>query len=275
MVVLTSTVVAAALIAFLYWAKSLLIPIVLAVFLTFVLSPAVTFLHRRGVWRIPAVIMVVFLTASILVGGLWLFTSEISNLLGELPKYSANITQKIKSLRQFTSGGVADGVEKMIRDVGQELKPKSAKPDGSHSEGSLSDGSLSDGPPSDGSPEARSKVVVVKPEAGAKSEATNWLSWLPSLLGSLMDLLGGMALALVLVLFMLARREDLRNRLIRLVGHGRVTVTTKAVDDAGQRISRFLLVQLIVNAVYGLTLRWACLPSGWNRLFCGAFSRRH
>jgi cell division inhibitor SulA len=67
-------------------------------------------------------------------------------------------------------------------------------------------------------------------------------------------LVGGLALALVLVVFMLLKRENLRNRLIRLIGHGRMTVTTKALDDAGQRISRFLVMQLIVNASFGLVL---------------------
>ena len=91
-------------------------------------------------------------------------------------------------------------------------------------------------------------AVVVQPDSPA------WLSRLPALLRPLVETLGGLALALVLVVFMLLKREDLRNRLIRLVGHGRMTVTTKAVDDAGQRISRFLLMQLIINASFGLVL---------------------
>ena len=77
---------------------------------------------------------------------------------------------------------------------------------------------------------------------------------LPALLRPAVDSLGGLALALVLVVFMLLKREDLRNRFIRLVGHGRMTVTTKAVDDAGQRISRYLLMQFIINGSYGLAL---------------------
>jgi hypothetical protein len=74
------------------------------------------------------------------------------------------------------------------------------------------------------------------------------------LLGPVAELLGCLGLTLVLVVFMLLKREDLRNRLIRLVGHGRITVTTKAVDDAGQRISRFLRMQFIINCGFGLTM---------------------
>src|SRR5207302_10878241 len=81
-----------------------------------------------------------------------------------------------------------------------------------------------------------------------------WLSRLPTLLGQVGESLGGLALALVLVVFMLLKREGLRNRLIRLVGHGRLAVTTRAVEDAGRRISRFLLMQVIINGCYGLAL---------------------
>ena len=108
-------------------------------------------------------------------------------------------------------------------------------------------------------------AVVVEPES------PTWLSRLPALLSPLLETLGGLALALVLVVFMLLKREDLRNRLIRLVGHGQITVTTKAVDDAGQRISRFLLMQLIING--GSVCRWAsgCWQSGVQYAFLWGF----
>ena len=87
----------------------------------------------------------------------------------------------------------------------------------------------------------------------------------------MVESLGGLALALVLVVFMLLKREDLRNRLIRLVGHGRLTVTTKAVDDAGQRISRFLLMQLIINAGFGLVLAVGLFLIGVPHAFLWGF----
>ena len=61
-------------------------------------------------------------------------------------------------------------------------------------------------------------------------------------------------LVIVLVIFMLIQREDLRNRLIRLVGYGRLTVTTRALEEAGQRISRYLLMQTIINSSFGLAV---------------------
>jgi predicted PurR-regulated permease PerM len=65
--------------------------------------------------------------------------------------------------------------------------------------------------------------------------------------------IGTFALAVVLVLFMLFKREDLRNRIVTLSGRANLAVTTKALDEAGQRIARYLLMQFIINVTYGLT----------------------
>ena len=70
---------------------------------------------------------------------------------------------------------------------------------------------------------------------------------------------------------MLLKREDLRNRLIRLVSHGQITVMTKALDDASQRISRFLLMQLIVNSAVGLAVCLGLLALGIEYAFLWGF----
>ena len=107
-----------------------------------------------------------------------------------------------------------------------------------------------------GSPEGedaqkRAATAAEKPTAVVlEPESPIWPARIPALLNSLLETLGGLALALVLVIFMLLKREDL-HRSIRVVSRGQITVMTKALDDAGQRISRFLLMQLIVNATVG------------------------
>ena len=78
----------------------------------------------------------------------------------------------------------------------------------------------------------------------------------------MVEALGGLFLASVLLVFILLKREDLRNRLIRLVGNGRITATTKALDDAAQRVSRYLLMQLIVNSTFGLAITLGLLAIG-------------
>ena len=161
---------------------------------------------------------------------------EVTSLVAKLPDYTDNIKGKIQSLRELGSG--SERLEKMIQDISGEWK--SSRP---------SKKTTANKPP--GVPAAaagKPPAVVVQPES------LPWLGRLPGFLGSVVESLGGLALALVLVVFMLLKREDLRNRLIRLVGHGRMTVTTKAVDDAGQRISRFLLMQFIINGSFGLAL---------------------
>jgi predicted PurR-regulated permease PerM len=239
LVVLAGTVVGVVVVSCLYWAQKVFIPVALAVFLTFLLAPLVSFLQRRHLRRTPSVALVVLLAALLLAGVVWLVTAEVTSLAGELPKYTENVKEKIRSLRKMGQGSVTERLEKMIQDITGEWQSQPASPEGEVADRSAGPGSAAPEKP---------PAVVVQPESPA------WLSRLPALLSPLAESLGSLALALVLVVFMLLKREGLRNRLIRLVGHGRLTVATKAVDDAGQRISRFLLMQLIINGSFGLVL---------------------
>jgi hypothetical protein len=86
----------------------------------------------------------------------------------------------------------------------------------------------------------------------AEESSTFWP--IPLAVGPMVERFAGAGLVIVLVIFMLIQREDLRNRLIRLVGYGRLTVTTRALEEAGQRISRYLLMQTIINSSFGLAV---------------------
>src|SRR5262249_40302883 len=114
--------------------------------------------------------------------------------------------------------------------------------------------------------ETKPASVVVEPP-----QTPQWITKLPSFLGSTFELMGQLPLAVVLAIFILVNREDRRNRFIRLVGHGRMTVTTKAVDDATQRISRYLLMQLIVNGTYGAALGTGLFLLGVHYAFLWGF----
>ena len=92
------------------------------------------------------------------------------------------------------------------------------------------------------------RQVVVQ----AEESTTFWP--LPLATAPMLERLAGGGLVIVLVVFMLIQRENLRNRLIRLVGYGRLTITTKALEEAGQRISRYLLMQSIINASFGIAV---------------------
>jgi predicted PurR-regulated permease PerM len=218
----------------LYWAQTVFIPLALAVFLTFLLAPLVTILQRRGLARLPSVLLVVLVAGLLLGGSAWVLTSEIAGLASDLPTYTENIREKVRSLRKLGHGSVVERLEKMIQDITGEWQSQPTPTD----QPALPAGAVSEKPP----------AVVVQ------AESPSWSSRLPTFLRSLAESLGGLALALVPVVFMLLKRENLRNRLIRLVGSGRMTVTTKAVEDAGQRISRYLFMQFIINVGYGLAL---------------------
>jgi predicted PurR-regulated permease PerM len=236
LLILTGTVVGVVVVTCLYWAQTIFIPVALAVFLTVLLAPLVAVLQRRGLRRLPSVLLVVMLAAAVLGGGVWLVTAQVTSLAGEVPQYTDNINVKVKLLRHLGQGSVTSRLEKMIQDITGEWNRPAVSPKGN-------------GPdkPAVAAPQKPTAVVL-------EPETPTWLTRIPAVLSSLLATLSSLALSLVLVVFMLLKREDLRNRLIRLVSQGQITVMTKALDDAGQRISRFLLMQLIVNATVGLSV---------------------
>jgi len=232
-VVLTYTVVSVVVIGCLYWAQSIFIPVALAVFLTFLLGPLATFLQRKGLGRVPSVLSVLALAIVLLGGLVWLATAQLTSLVAQLPQYDKNIHAKFEA--------VNERFEHFNRGLNRILSPRS---------------SATPEEPSEASPPARPTPVVVKPEAPP------WLSRLPQFLMPLAHILGGGGLALVLTGFMLLKREDLRNRLIHLAGQGKVTVATRALDEAGYRMSRFLIAQALISATAGASIGLGLLVIG-------------
>jgi predicted PurR-regulated permease PerM len=234
-IILAGTAIGVVVIAALYWAQTIFLPVALAVFLTFLLSPLVKTLQHWGVGRTPSVFLVVLLVACLLGGLGYVLTRQITRLGAELPKYSDNIRARVKAVREMTAG--AGGLDRLLREITSELTGKPAAQEDADTE-----------KPATAPDESPSPPVIVQPEG------MPWLARLPGYLGSVLESLGTFALAFVLVIFMLLKREDLRNRFLRLVGHGQMTYATRAVDEAAQRISRFLLTQLIINSCFGVAL---------------------
>jgi predicted PurR-regulated permease PerM len=223
--VMSATVVAATVAGILYFGRSILIPVALAVFLTFVLSPAVAWLHRRGFGRTSAVVVVVG-TAILLAAGIGaVVVQQVSSLSETLPARKDAILAKIHEAKTWVVGDGNSRFGQMIDEVVDVISPKPKPPTGQ--------------PPT--------PVVVDSPESSIWSRVLSIAS--PTL-----EILGTIAFAFVLTVFMLLKREDLRNRMIRLIGSGQVTHTTKAVDDASTRISRYLLTQLILNTAFGAVI---------------------
>ena len=204
----------------LYWAQAVLVPIALAVLLTFVLTPPVTWLER-WLGRVPAVLATVTLVFIVLGLAGWGLARQMDHLADDLPTYRANILAKIADVRGAGKGGSVEKLQETIEGIKTDLG-QSGTPTGTAS------------PP---------VVVTSEPVTGFSG-----FSWLGPIVGPL----GTAGLVLAMVIFMLLERRDLRDRLIGLFGHGRLTVTTKAFDEAGTRVSRQLLMQSLVNLAYGI-----------------------
>jgi predicted PurR-regulated permease PerM len=204
----------------LYWAQAVLVPFALAILITFVLTPPVGWLERR-IGRVPAVLATVILVFTVLGLAAWGLSRQLTYLAEDLPGYRANIRAKIADVRGAGQGGTVERLQNTIEGIQEDL-----------------------GTP-DSPAGTTSQPVVVQPEPAAGISGFAWL-------GPIVGRLGNAGLVIALVLFMLLERRDLRDRLIGLLGHGRVASTTKAFDEASSRVSRQLLMQSLVNLVYGV-----------------------
>jgi len=216
-------------VAILYWAHQVLIPLALAILLTFILTPAVLFFQRRGLKRVLAVTLVVLLAFALLTGLIWGLVVEVRDLSEYMAENSKNITRKITSL-QGSGPSVVSNFLKVFKDVGDEIRkatgPEKTTPGG----------------------------VKPVPVQTVDTKPTGGLAWFPLVARPLLEVLASAVLVIILVVFMLMRREDLRNRMLRLIGHGRLTVTTRALDEATHRISGYLIMQLGINTGFGIVL---------------------
>jgi len=208
----------------LYLAREIFIPIALAILLTFILAPMVTGLRRRGFGRTWSVLLTVALAIALLSGIAGVIFYQLRSLADDLPAYRQNISQKINDLRLASRGGSLEKVQETVKGVLREVNQESAA-------GATNTLAV--------------PVRVTNPAPGELS--------LP-LFGPFLAPLATSGLVTVLIIFMLLRREDLRDRLLRLAGYGRLVATTKAIDEAGKRVSKYLLRQFLINSGFGIVI---------------------
>lgn len=210
-------------VAVLRLAQDLFIPLALAVLLTFLLSPIVGRLRRWHCNRLIAVILSLCLALA-LVGVLGdVIFGQFSDLAHQLPQYELHLREHIAHLRGFLRGGITDSLDAVDRLTSQieRLSPLTGPSVGVQ------------------------KVMIVQPRASLLEIGKD-------VVGPLLKPLGWGLAVLVLVAFMLLRLPDLRERLIRLLGPRNLQATTAALDDAADRVSRYLLSQLLINALTGV-----------------------
>jgi predicted PurR-regulated permease PerM len=233
-----TAILTAILIMVLYFGREIIIPIALAILLSFVLAPLVGLVQRVRIPRGLAVVSVVTIAFALILAMGSLLGSQFTQLAGELPRYQSTISEKIQSFRETTaSRGTLERASGMLKDLSKELdKPKEAA--------TAPEGSLSPRAPT---PLKPVPVEVRQPDPGA-------LESLQSLITPLLHPLATTGIIVIFVIFILLQREDLRNRLIRLAGSHDLQRTTAALDDAASRLSRLFLIQLLLNGSFGVII---------------------
>ncbi len=231
----------------LYWGQVVLIPIALAALITFLLTPLVSRLDRLGSPRVLSVLVVSCVTAGVLGGMGYVVVGQLGEFAGELPAHRKNILAKVRDLRDFTRGGAIENVQSTIDDIsgGPEVtatpNPPAAPPGGEREQGAAAFQPA----PAAAEPEpVRVQIVPERPQLFSDAE-----TWTPAL-----DAAATFGLTMLLAIFMLIWREDLRNRFVSLAGATSMVITTKAVVEAGGRISRYLRMQLLINATMGIAV---------------------
>lgn len=222
-----------ALVAVLYFAKDVFLPIVMAILFSFLFAPIISRLERIGCGRIFSVMLVTLLATAAIGGTAYLVGVQVMDLAEQLPSYQSNIEAKLSALESSPDSRMAkvrDSIEHISEKLEETQNPqvplRAARP-------SVAQGTV--------------PVRIV-------DDGTGMVSVLSGIATPLLGPLGMGAIVMVFVIFMLIEREDLRDRCIHLFGVQRLHVTTKAIDDAGHRVSRYLLAQLTVNVSYGIPI---------------------
>jgi predicted PurR-regulated permease PerM len=210
----------------LYLARDVLIPITLAIFLSFFLAPIVRLLQRARLPKVVAVIVavVVALAVILLVGAI--IGSQIKALIVNLPQYMSTVNDKVESVQRV--------MHSLVTEVTSRLGRLHELP--TPGPGTLGN-AIPENPP----------VPVV-----IESSSTSYLETGREILEPILSPLATLAIVLIVTIFILIRQEDLRDRLIRLFGSNDLHRTTLAIDDATQRLTRYFLTQAAINVCFGL-----------------------
>ena len=249
---------AAVVVAGLYFGRPILLPFALAILLSFLLAPLVERFERWRFGRIAAVLSVVSAAFLGLVVLGSVLAHQVYDLAYKLPNYKENILAKAETFRSDGTG-VLDRVSQAIEEMRAKLSAgPPAKSRGGQKAAASEAPKGNDGDDKSGNQDpaplgarrgaSKTPVPVKVVETLTAKEIAQ------GVLGPLLGPFASAAMVVVFVIFMLLRREDLRNRFIYLIGGEQLNLTTNALDDAAERVSRYLLMQAIINSAYGLVI---------------------
>ena len=210
-------------VAVLRYAQDVFVPLALAILLTFLLAPLVDRLQRIRVNRTVAVILSVALTMLLLGGLLWVVFHQFTDLANQLPAYRRQLRANLAGVTGALKGGVAstaEAIDQLTREFGRVA-------------------------PVDPAPTKVPKVQVIDAPLTPMRALATWV-------GPFLKPFGTTALVIVFVIFMLLRLPDLRDRVIGLLGSKNLRVTTEALDEAAHKVSRYLVMQTVINGAQGI-----------------------
>jgi len=219
-----------------YQGQPVLMPLAMALLLAFVLNPVVSLLRRWHVRHALAVIVVVSLAFSLLGGVLLIIGQQFNSLVTELPRYEDNIRQKVRDLRAVVHNRSLNQVQETFEKIKGELQA----PEGGTNVTTATTVPATNAAPAKATPQGAAPPPKTEP------------TFLVQLLGPVSNTLATIGLIIVLVIFLLLRRDDQLNRLIRLGGKAERAMTRKILSEAEERISRYLLTYTILNTIYGI-----------------------
>lgn len=212
------------LVAILYFGRPVFVPLAVAILLAFILAPLVRALHRWHLGRIPSIVTVVLMAFLIIFGIGMVVAEQVTHLAAGLPQYQGTLAKKIDGLRSMTAGrGTLGRASDVLRNLMTDQREI-----------------------------AEQRTAPVPVEIQGRIPAP--LEVIQKIINPLLDPLMTTGIIVVFVIFFLVQREDLRDRLIRLAGSTDLHRTTIAIDDAGHRLSRYLLTQTALNTAFGLTI---------------------
>jgi predicted PurR-regulated permease PerM len=229
---LTSLAVASAIIFTLYVARAVLVPVALAILLSFMLAPAVRRLRRAGLHRVPAVLIAISLALGVILSLGGLIGMQASQIVSELPAYASVVDQKVTKLRDFATNEFNGFATAFTNHLPIALTRTS---------------------PSNTSPNAPGGPAKPPPLEVHQADPTP-LELAERLLPPVALPLASTGVVFVVAIFILLQQADLRDRMIRLFGLQDLHRTTRALDDAARRLTRYLLAQLAMNALFGLII---------------------
>ena len=220
-------------VATLYVGGEILQPLALAGLLSFVLSPVIRALTRAGLGKTLSVLIAVVSAVGLIVLLSLAMAQQVRNLADDLPRYESNLREKIRTIKSFT---VSSGALDKAGDTLKELKTELEK----------------DNPPTPqastlATPQKPIPVQILTPDPALFEQYT-------SLVSPLIKPVAQTGLVILFLLFILLQREDLRDRVLKLAGTRDLQRSTVAMSDAGKSLSKFFLLQLILNAGFGLVI---------------------